>query len=182
MFKKVAFLLFFLLIFAFSQADEEPYYSSIYFYHLDIPDHRVVKVPERVLKFEEKKIKVIFKKGEPNTYRLAIQHNEINENIFILEHYVSAQYMSLADAGRSYYLYNTEAFLVYYNQNGFFPISNNEYYLINETKSKIYKLIPDDQIHPLTEGDKTILDEKIIPPLCRNKHLLYVLPHDLCEK
>lgn len=179
---KLAFLLFFPFIFAFSPLDEDTYLSSIYFYHLDIPNHRVVKVPERVLKFEGKKIKVVFKKGEPGTYKLAIEQNEINENIFILEHYISSQYMALADAGRSYYLYNTEAFLVYYNQNGFFPIANNEYYLINETKSKIYKLEPDGQIHSLLEADKSVLDSKIIPPLCKNKHLLYVLPHDLCDQ
>lgn len=166
------------LSFGFTDDESTSIKDEVKMYHLYIPD-RDLRAKDRLMKTEDKTIRSLYSKGEANTYRLIINKNEVHEDIFKLEHFISV-HDDIHDAARHYKSYNHELFLIYHNQNGFFPIQGNEYYLINESKATIYEIIPDGQVHYFKVPDDAKYN-KIIDILCKYKNKIYTIPHEMCK-
>lgn len=177
MVKKCTFVLILLLLTSSNQ--DGSIKDKLKMVHLYIPD-RDLYSKDRKMKLEEKYIPIIYTKGNENTYRLGINKNEIHEEIFVLERFIATKFMDMNDAVRHHQMYNQEKFVIYHNQNGFFPISGNEYYLLNDSHSKIYEIIPDGQIHEFTEPPE-IKQKKLLTVFCKYKDKIYTVPHELCE-
>lgn len=141
---------------------------------------RDLKAQHRIVKNEEKHIQVIYTKGEEDTYKMWIHKNEINENIFTLEIFISTYHMDMPDAVRHHQMYNQEKFIIFQNQNGFFPIKGNEYYLINDSESKIYEIIVDGQVHKLSVPSPEKI-KKLSSVFCKYKNHLYTIPLEYCD-
>lgn len=175
---KLYYILIIFFSFGFTEDENTSIKDEVKMYHLYIPD-RDLRAKDRLMKPEQKKISSIYSKGDVNTYRLIINKNEVHEDIFTLEHFIGNP-SDIRDAARHYKSYNHELFLIYHNQNGFFPIHGNEYYLINESKSSIYEIIPDGQIHYLKAPDDAKYN-KIVDVLCKYKNRIYTIPHEMCK-
>lgn len=165
------------LIFNFSFSLENSVISKMKIYSLDIPE-RNLKTSERVIEQDLRYIKVIYKKGKNNTYKLITNNNEIYENIFNIEIYIDAK-DDLKESVRRYELSNEMIFIVYHNQNGYFPVHKNEYYLINQSKSKIYELLPNN-INNLKEIHQHKLN-KLSIIFCKYQYKIYLMPNSQCK-
>lgn len=142
--------------------------------------NRNPSLQQRVFNNQVSKMDVRFEKGEPYTYKLTINHNEVNEKIFNLTLFVSASYIDLNDAVKSFKLYNELYFVLLHNVNGFFPAEKNEYFLLNESKLKSYKLEVSEIIKPLVE-DKELYKERLKPLFCPVLPKGLTLPYSFCD-
>jgi len=177
--KRNYYILLIFISFGFTYEENITVKHHIKMYHMYIPD-RDLRAKDRLMKQEEKQILALYSKGENNTYRMVINKNEVNEDIFTLEHFISTTQTDMKEVARHYQAYNKELFIIYHNQNGFFPILGNEYYIVNESKAKIYEIIADGNIHPFKEPKEDKFN-KITDILCKYKHKVYTIPHDMCQ-
>ena len=181
MLKKNTIILFFIftMLFCNNKNNYDSVSDNIKTYSLLLPNRDLLS-KERILRSELNNIQITYTSGKENNYSLHINKNEVNEKIFNLELFINTFHMDMKDAVRHHQMYNQQFFLIYHNQNGYFPILGNEYYLVNESESTIHQLIADEQVHEFSKIDEQNY-KKIVHDLCKYKNKTYTIPHEMCK-